>query len=119
MLAAALVTLAGCDEKPAGPAASRFASVKKSTQASAAAFCDKSYPASGDGARRFVPAALRPFGAAAPEKAKGWTWINVWATWCKPCVEEMNVLNRWRDAYLAYLRDPDGNKLCALHRPAK
>ena len=23
------------------------------------------------------------------------------------------------DLYLAYLRDPDGNKLCALHRPAK
>jgi catechol 2,3-dioxygenase-like lactoylglutathione lyase family enzyme len=21
--------------------------------------------------------------------------------------------------YLAYLRDPDGNKLCALYRPAK
>ena len=21
--------------------------------------------------------------------------------------------------YLAYLRDPDGNKICALHRPAK
>ena len=21
--------------------------------------------------------------------------------------------------YLVYLRDPDGNKLCALHRPAK
>jgi catechol 2,3-dioxygenase-like lactoylglutathione lyase family enzyme len=30
----------------------------------------------------------------------------------------------WRDGsvgklYLAYVRDPDGNKLCALHRPAK
>ena len=30
----------------------------------------------------------------------------------------------WRDGavgrlYLAYLRDPDGNKLCGLHRPAK
>ncbi len=30
----------------------------------------------------------------------------------------------WRDGsvgrlYLAYLRDPDGHKLCALHRPAK
>jgi catechol 2,3-dioxygenase-like lactoylglutathione lyase family enzyme len=30
----------------------------------------------------------------------------------------------WRDGsvgklYLAYLRDPDGNKLCALHRPTK
>lgn len=29
----------------------------------------------------------------------------------------------WRDGvagklYLAYLRDPDGNKICALHRPA-
>ena len=23
------------------------------------------------------------------------------------------------DLYLAYLRDPDGNKLCALHRPAQ
>ena len=30
----------------------------------------------------------------------------------------------WRDGsvgrlYLAYLRDPDGNKICALHRPSK
>ena len=30
----------------------------------------------------------------------------------------------WREGavgklYLAYLRDPDGNKLCALHRPSK
>lgn len=30
----------------------------------------------------------------------------------------------WRDGsvgriYLAYLRDPDGNKICAVHRPAK
>lgn len=94
----AAVVLAGCEDKPSGPAPSRFASVKKSTQASAAAFCDKSYPASGESAKRFVPAALRPFGAAA-EKAKGWTWVNVWATWCKPCVEEMGVLNRWHEAF--------------------
>ena len=92
-----LLLLTGCDEKPSGPAPSRFASVKKSTQASAAAFCDKSYPASGDTAKRFVPASTRPFGAAA-EKSKGWTWVNVWATWCKPCMEEMGVLLRWRDA---------------------
>ncbi len=30
----------------------------------------------------------------------------------------------WRDGavgklYLAYVRDPDGNKICALHRPPK
>ena len=44
-----------------------------------------------------MPPALRPFGATAA-KTKGWTWVNVWATWCKPCVEEMGVLNRWREA---------------------
>jgi catechol 2,3-dioxygenase-like lactoylglutathione lyase family enzyme len=37
-----------------------------------------------------------------------------------PCEEPPG----WRDGsvgklYLAYLRDPDGNKICALHRPAK
>ena len=89
--------LAGCDEKPVGPAPARFASVKKSVKVTAAAFCEKNYPAAGEGSRKFVPAVLRPFGDAAP-KAAGWTWVNVWATWCKPCVEEMGVLNRWRDA---------------------
>lgn len=97
LLAAALLSTA-CDEKPSGPAPSRFASVKKTTQASARAFCDQSYPASGEGSKRFVPAALRPFGAE-PAKATGWTWVNVWATWCKPCVEEMGVLNRWHEAF--------------------
>ena len=90
--------LLGCEEKPQGPPPSRFASVKKNTAASAAAFCDKSYPASGETSKRFVPAALRPFGPETVRKT-GWTWVNVWATWCKPCVEEMGVLNRWREAF--------------------
>lgn len=98
LLVSLLVLGAGCDEKPSGPPPSRFASVKKNTQASAAAFCDKSYPATGPTSKRFVPAALRAFGAE-PAKAKGWTWVNVWATWCQPCVEEMGVLNRWREAF--------------------
>ena len=95
-LISSLVAFAGCDEKPTGPAPSRFASVKKTTQ-SATAFCDKSYPASGATSKQFVAPNLRAFGGETP-KSKGWTWVNVWATWCKPCVEEMGVLNRWSEA---------------------
>jgi thiol-disulfide isomerase/thioredoxin len=32
---------------------------------------------------------------AAP--AGHWRWINVWATWCKPCIEEMPRLVDWRE----------------------
>ncbi len=36
-----------------------------------------------------------------PGPVKGWRWINVWATWCKPCLEEMPRLARWRDKLAA------------------
>ena len=29
--------------------------------------------------------------------ASGWTWVNVWATWCKPCVAEMPMIVKWRE----------------------
>lgn len=38
-------------------------------------------------------------GAAAPGKASGWRWINVWATWCKPCIEELPMLAALRSKF--------------------
>jgi thiol-disulfide isomerase/thioredoxin len=26
-----------------------------------------------------------------------WTWINLWATWCKPCLREIPLLFRWKE----------------------
>lgn len=99
LLLGALAALCACDEKPSAPAPGRFAAVKKTTAAAATAFCDKRYPASGSEARAWAAPALRPFGPGpAPRPATGWTWVNVWATWCKPCVEELGMLNRWREA---------------------
>lgn len=112
--AAALLALAlapGCrDSQPsaAGAVPERFAGVRKQAASSASAqsaFCERSYPAGGEGARRFVDPPERPLpgpeGGTGPtgERGTGWTWVNLWATWCTPCVEEMELLGRWRDAF--------------------
>lgn len=34
--------------------------------------------------------------AAAPESHGKSRWINVWATWCKPCIEELPRLRKWQ-----------------------
>jgi catechol 2,3-dioxygenase-like lactoylglutathione lyase family enzyme len=56
------------------------------------------------------------FAAASPEQADAWHAAGI-AHGGKTCEEPPGI----REAevgkfYLAYLRDPDGNKLCALHR---
>ena len=59
------------------------------------------------------------FTAQSPEQAAAWHAAGV-AHGGTTCEDPPG----FRDGpggpvYLAYLRDPDGNKLCALHRPAK
>ena len=56
------------------------------------------------------------FAASSPEQADAWhsTGVAHGATTCEdpPGVREGSL----GKLYLAYLRDPDGNKLCVLHR---
>lgn len=96
--------VAGCNEdEPKRTVASRFEAVKAAPSPGAAAggFCEKTFPASGDGARRYVAPPLRELPAgtkvAKAEVEGGWTWVNVWATWCEPCRDEMGLLGRWKD----------------------
>lgn len=109
---AALLVLAlgtGCREEPRSSAEAipeRFAGVRRRDAAPGAAqspFCERAYPAEGDGVRRYAPPPLRALpGGEVPGRSTGagaWTWVNLWATWCTPCVEEMDLLRRWRDGF--------------------
>jgi thiol-disulfide isomerase/thioredoxin len=40
-------------------------------------------------------------GGAAPAGGTGWRWVNVWATWCKPCIAEMPRITAQRDKLVA------------------
>jgi thiol-disulfide isomerase/thioredoxin len=110
VLGAALA--AGCREalpSTGDETAERFAGVRKQPASRAtpqSTFCEKSYPPGGEGARRWVGPPQRPLPGAADgttgtgaTTAAAWTWVNLWATWCAPCVEEMELLGRWREGF--------------------
>ncbi|MEZ4268312.1 MAG: TlpA family protein disulfide reductase [Myxococcota bacterium] len=65
----------------------------------AAAFCDKHW--SEADAPKFTGPALKPNSPEVPTPPGAWRWINFWATWCAPCLEEMPLLGRWKDALAA------------------
>jgi thiol-disulfide isomerase/thioredoxin len=94
---------AACEERKPGAGGdppSRVNSSRTSARqgTTVESFCDAHYPP-GKGPAFQWPAMAAPAGPAAP--AAGWRWVNVWATWCKPCVEEMPRLRAWRDKLAA------------------
>ncbi len=97
-----LLVLSACQSEtsaPAGKAPARFAAVKKSTNKSAKRFCDKVFDGKG---KAWTPPPERPLPGPTKTvpnpKGKAWTWVNLWATWCGPCVEEMPLLRSWKAA---------------------
>lgn len=93
-LGLALLALLGCDDstKTAPTVAPRFEAVQAKAPAvdPLAELCDVRF-AAGQGPALTLPALEGP----APEVG-GAQWLNLWATWCKPCVEEMPMIERFR-----------------------
>jgi thiol-disulfide isomerase/thioredoxin len=88
-----VVALVACDSGKSDPLPSRVngAKVGASQQVSTDAFCDVHF--TGDQGPKLAFPEVTP--QALPDSS-GWRWLNVWATWCKPCVEELPRLARWQ-----------------------
>lgn len=95
LIALAAFVLGACssEERAAAPAPSRVVAVAADPSARRKPddFCD-AMPR--DRSTRFTLPPLA--GGALPSEGKP-RWINVWATWCRPCVEEMPLLRRWNE----------------------
>jgi thiol-disulfide isomerase/thioredoxin len=102
---ACLCVLSACDANnasaPPPPPASRFEAVTAKAASPVdplMEFCDvRAEP--GLGKELHLPALE---GAPTPNaNASALHWVNVWATWCKPCVEELPMLPAWQQKLAA------------------
>jgi thiol-disulfide isomerase/thioredoxin len=106
VIAAALAASACSKDDPTPPAPPRVesAQVLARKDASAAGFCDVHVADESGPVLTVPPLAGPPLAAVAPGH---WRWLNVWATWCKPCVEELPRLARWREKLVGAGRQVD------------
>lgn len=78
--------------------ASRFDAVRPTAGLAATnGWCDALFPAAAAPAL-VLPRleAIRSGEAVPPFPGDRWVWLNVWATWCVPCRQEMPLLLRWQ-----------------------
>lgn len=88
--------LVGCKDPPKAPPISRYEAVK-APAASVARWCDDTF--SGSSPRLTLPPLAAPLAgrAQAALPAGKRVWVNLWATWCGPCLREMPLLLKWQD----------------------
>lgn len=92
-----LMLLAACDEPKPAPSASRVVAVAASPNAaSESEFCDARAP--GNPPAFALPSVEGPSELRARAQ-RGTRWINVWASWCGPCVEELPLLRRLESSF--------------------
>jgi thiol-disulfide isomerase/thioredoxin len=102
-LASVLLLTAACsDDAAPAPAASSSrvnAVMANEHQRPLDAFCD--VYAHADQARPMSTPPLSEGHSLAAATPGRWRWINVWATWCRPCVEEFARIAGFRDRLAA------------------
>jgi len=87
--------LLGCKEEPADRAPARYEAVK-AKPAAVSRWCDNAF--AGAAPRLSLPPLAPPAAGRAPAAlpAGKRVWVNLWATWCQPCLREMPLLLKWQ-----------------------
>lgn len=96
-LVLAALALASCQGKNAeSTPTARYQAVKAAAEP-ASRWCDTSFTSEAP-RLSLPPLASVPAGRTQPTLSPGKRhWVNLWATWCQPCLREIPLLLKWQD----------------------